>query len=141
MISKPRIIMTKWRRKKSRKGQETLYDDPYVLSTYIDKNLTPNNQSKYLIIPIILSFNNNIDSDGSTQRTPLGRTISLIIGWYQEHFVCAVLGTMWSRFCVPDDTKCDIPDIIWNIIIPNIIRHILLISDFDPNISRHFNGN
>ena len=28
--------------------------------------------------------------------------------------MCAVLGTMCSRFCVPD-TKYNIPDIIWNI--------------------------
>jgi hypothetical protein len=40
----------------------------------------------------------------------------------------AVLGTICSRFCVPD-TVCDIPDIIWNII-PNIIRHMFLIPDF-----------
>ena len=51
----------------------------------------------------------------------------LIIGCYQEHFLCAVLGTMCSRFCVPD-TVCGIPDIIWNIV-PNNIRHIFLISD------------
>ena len=36
----------------------------------------------------------------------------LIIGCYQEHFLCAVLGTiMCSRFCIPE-TVCDIPDII-----------------------------
>ena len=61
-----------------------------------------------------------------TQRTPVG-TMFLIIGCYQEHFLCAVLGTMSSRFCVPD-TVWDVPDIIWNIL-PNNIRHIFLISD------------
>ena len=61
------------------------------------------------------------------QRTPVG-SIFLIIGCYQEHFLYAVLGTMSSRFCVPD-TVCDVPDIIWNIV-PNIIRHIFLIPDF-----------
>ena len=43
-------------------------------------------------------------------------------------FLCAVLGTLRSRFCVPD-TVLDVPDIIWNIL-PNNIRHIFLISDF-----------
>jgi hypothetical protein len=61
------------------------------------------------------------------QRTPVG-SIFLIIECYQEHFLCAVLGTMSSRFCVPD-TVCDVPDIIMNIV-PNIIRHIFLIPDF-----------
>ena len=42
-------------------------------------------------------------------------------------FLCAVLGTLRSRFCVPD-TVLDVPDIIWNIL-PNNIRHIFLISD------------
>ena len=42
--------------------------------------------------------------------------------------VFAVLGTLRSRFCVPD-TVLDVPDIIWNIL-PNNIRHIFLISDF-----------
>ena len=42
-------------------------------------------------------------------------------------FVCAVLGTLRSRFCVPN-TVLDVPDIIWNIL-PNNIRHIFLISD------------
>ena len=60
------------------------------------------------------------------QRTPV-ETMFLIIGCYQEHFLCAALGTMSSRFCVPD-TVCDVPDIIWNIV-PNIIRHIFLIPD------------
>ena len=42
--------------------------------------------------------------------------------------MCAVLlETMCLRFCVPG-TVYDIPDIIWNIV-PNIIRHIFLISD------------
>jgi hypothetical protein len=67
--------------------------------------------------------------DPHKERHAVG-TIFLIIGWYQEHFVCAVLGTMCSRFCVTV-TKCSniIPDIIWNII-PNNIRHTLLIPDF-----------
>ncbi len=42
-------------------------------------------------------------------------------------FLCAVLGTLCSRFCVPD-TVLDVPYIIWNIL-PNNIRHIFLISD------------
>jgi hypothetical protein len=42
-------------------------------------------------------------------------------------FLCAVLGTLRSRFCVPD-TVLDVPDIIWNIL-PNNIRYIFLISD------------
>jgi hypothetical protein len=42
-------------------------------------------------------------------------------------FLCVVLGTLRSRFCVPD-TVLDVPDIIWNIL-PNNIRHIFLISD------------
>ncbi len=42
-------------------------------------------------------------------------------------FLCAVVGTLRSRFCVPD-TVLDVPDIIWNIL-PNIIWHIFLISD------------
>jgi hypothetical protein len=42
-------------------------------------------------------------------------------------FVCAVLGTLRSIFCVPD-TVLDVPDIIWNIL-PNNIWHIFLISD------------
>jgi hypothetical protein len=42
-------------------------------------------------------------------------------------FLCAVLGTLRSRFCVPD-TVLDVPDIIWNIL-PNNIRHIFLIFD------------
>ena len=41
-------------------------------------------------------------------------------------FVCAVVGTLRSTFCVPD-TVLDVPDIIWNIL-PNNIRHIFLIS-------------
>ena len=43
-------------------------------------------------------------------------------------FLCAVLGTLRSRFCVPD-TVLDVPDIIWNILPNNIRRHIFLISD------------
>ena len=43
-------------------------------------------------------------------------------------FLCVVLGTLRSKFCIPD-TVCDVPDVIWNII-PNIIRHIFLIPDF-----------
>ena len=42
-------------------------------------------------------------------------------------FVCAVVGTLRSRFCVPN-TVLDVPDIIWNIL-PNNIWHIFLISD------------
>ncbi len=42
-------------------------------------------------------------------------------------FLCAVSGTLRSRFCVPD-TVLDVPDIIWNIL-PNNISHIFLISD------------
>ncbi len=42
-------------------------------------------------------------------------------------FVCAVLGTLCSKFCVPV-TVLDVPDIIWNIF-PNNIWHIFLISD------------
>jgi len=42
-------------------------------------------------------------------------------------FLCAVVGTLRSRFCVPD-TVLDVPDIIWNIL-PNNIWHIFLISD------------
>ncbi len=42
-------------------------------------------------------------------------------------FLCAVVGTLRSRFCVPD-TVLDVPDIIWNIL-PNNIRNIFLISD------------
>ena len=42
-------------------------------------------------------------------------------------FLCAVVGTLRSRFCVPD-TVWDVPDIIWNIL-PNNIWHIFLISD------------
>ena len=45
-----------------------------------------------------------------------------------ETFVCAVVGTLRSTFCVPD-TVLDVPDIIWNIL-PNNIWHIFLISDF-----------
>ena len=37
-------------------------------------------------------------------------------------FLCAVLGTLRSTFCVPD-TVVDVPDIIWNIL-PNNIRHM-----------------
>ena len=44
-----------------------------------------------------------------------------------ETFVCAVLGTLRSTFCVPD-TVLNVPDIIWNIL-PNNIWHIFLISD------------
>ena len=59
---------------------------------------------------------------GNTSRNnvPNKRLIS-------ETFLCAVLATLRSRFCVPD-TVLDVPDIIWNIL-PNIIRHIFLISD------------
>jgi hypothetical protein len=42
-------------------------------------------------------------------------------------FLCAVVGTLRSRFSVPD-TVLDVPDIIWNIL-PNNIWHIFLISD------------
>jgi hypothetical protein len=42
-------------------------------------------------------------------------------------FLCAVLGTLRSRFCVPD-TVLDVPDNNWNIL-PNNIWHIFLISD------------
>ena len=62
------------------------------------------------------------DFTGNTTRNnvPYKR---LLVG----NFLCAVLGTLRSTFCVPD-TVLDVPDIIWNIL-PNNIRHIFLISD------------
>ncbi len=59
---------------------------------------------------------------GNTSRNNVPNK-TLLVGT----FVCAVLGTLRSRFCVPD-TVLDVPDIIWNIL-PNNIRHIFLISD------------
>ena len=63
------------------------------------------------------------NSTGNTSRNNNVPNKRLISGT----FLCAVLGTLRSRFCVPD-TVLDIPDIIWNIL-PNNIRHIFLISD------------
>ena len=60
---------------------------------------------------------------GNTSRNNVPNK-TLLVG----SFVCAVLlGTLRSRFCVPD-TVLDVPDIIWNIL-PNNIWHIFLISD------------
>jgi hypothetical protein len=60
---------------------------------------------------------------GNTSRNNVPNK-TLLVGT----FVCAVLGTLRSRFCVPD-TVLVVPDIIWNIP-PNNIWHIFLISDF-----------
>ena len=60
---------------------------------------------------------------GSTSRNNVPNK-RLIVGT----FFSAVVGTLLSRFCVPN-TVLDVPDIIWNIL-PNNIRHIFLISDF-----------
>ena len=62
-------------------------------------------------------------STGNTSRNNVPNK-TLLVGT----FVCAVLGTMRSTFCVPN-TVLDVPDIIWNIV-PNNIWHIFLISDF-----------
>ena len=59
---------------------------------------------------------------GNTSRNNVPNK-TLLVGT----FVCAVVGTLRSTFCVPD-TVLDVPDIIWNIL-PNNIRHIFLISD------------
>ena len=58
---------------------------------------------------------------GNTSRNNVPNK-TLLVGT----FVCAVVGTLRSTFCVPD-TVLDVPDIIWNIL-PNNIRHIFLIS-------------
>ena len=58
--------------------------------------------------------------NASRNNVPIKR---LLVGT----FLCAVLGTLRSRFCVPD-TVLDVPYIIWNIL-PNNIWHIFLISD------------
>ena len=67
-----------------------------------------------------------ITGNGSRNNVP---NKTLLVGT----FVCAVLGTLRSTFCVPDTVLDvpdvpDVPDIIWNIL-PNNIRHIFLISD------------
>jgi hypothetical protein len=61
-----------------------------------------------------------VTGNASRNNVPNKRLIS-------GKFLCAVLGTLRSRFCVPD-TVLDVPDIIWNIV-PNNIWHIFLISD------------
>ena len=61
------------------------------------------------------------DTGNASRNNVLNKTLLV------ETFVCAVLGTLRSRFCVPD-TVLDAPDIIWNIL-PNNIWHIFLISD------------
>ena len=64
----------------------------------------------------------HVDVTGNTSRNNVSNK-RLISGT----FLCAVLGTLRSTFCVPD-TVLDVPDTIWNIL-PNNIRHIFLISD------------
>ena len=66
--------------------------------------------------PLLVTVTENASRNNVPNKT-------LLVGT----FVCAVLGTLRSRFCVPD-TVSDVPEIIWNIL-PNNIRHIFLISD------------
>ena len=67
------------------------------------------------------SFQREIPTENTSRSNVPNKR--LIVGT----FVCAVLGTLRSRFCVPD-TVLEVPDIIWNIL-PNNIWHIFLISD------------
>jgi hypothetical protein len=66
-------------------------------------------------LPHLLSTGN-----ASRNNVPNKRLLS-------ETLLCAILGTLRARFCLPDNVL-DVPDIIWNIV-PNIIRHIFLLSD------------
>ena len=63
-----------------------------------------------------------VDSTGNTSRNNVPNK-TLLVGT----FLFSVLGTLRSRFCVPE-TVLDVPDIIWNIL-PNNIWNIFLISD------------
>jgi len=74
--------------------------------------------NKNAIVPILLRTE---DTGKASWNNVPNKT--LLVGT----FLCAVVGTLRSRFCVPD-TVLDVPDIIWNIL-PNIIWHIFLISD------------
>ena len=66
---------------------------------------------------------NVVADTGNTNRNNVPNK-RLLVGT----FLCAVLGTLRSTFCVPD-TFLDVPDIIWSILPNNIRHHIFLIYD------------